>query len=111
MEQVALTLGITIDKQAYQRNLTKTINQVYKLLPMREENKDWKKLLETLIVEIAGMKQLIDGQDELFFIILCKMKGLMTLNKEEDMPLYRRNIFDLLSLLKMLKDNAIITIT
>lgn len=39
MEQVVLTLGISISKSAIDSNLKRIINQVYKLLPLREEGK------------------------------------------------------------------------
>ena len=106
MEQVVLTLGISISKSAIDSNLKRIINQVYKLLPLREEGKNWEKPLETLIEELAGMADLIDGQDELFFSILCKMKGLLSLTKEFDMPTYRRTILELLSLLGELKSHV-----
>ena len=106
MGQVVLTNGIAIEKEAVAKNLKRIINQIYKLLPLREENKDWKKPLETLMEEIAGMAKLIDGQDELFFLILCKMKGLFSLTNDSEMPLYRRIILELLSLLNQLKINV-----
>lgn len=106
MGQVVLTNGIAIEKEAVAKNLKRIINQIYKLLPLREENKDWKKPLETLMEEIAGMAKLIDGQDELFFLILCKMKGLFSLTNDSEMPLYRRIILELLSLLNQLKTNV-----
>lgn len=106
MGQVVLTNGIAIEKEAVAKNLKRIINQIYKLLPLREENKDWKKPLETLMEEIAGMAKLIDGQDELFFLILCKMKGLFSLTNDSEMPLYRRIILELLSLLNQLKVNV-----
>lgn len=102
MAQVALTSGILINKQAINFNLKRIINQTYKLLPMREQGRDWEKPLQTLIEEISGMKRLIDGQDDLFFLILCKMEGLFSLNKNEDMPIYRRIIFECLGLLNTL---------
>lgn len=103
MEQVALTLGINIDKEVYEQKLTRIINQVYKLLPTREQGKDWEKPLQTLLEELAGMKQLVVGQDQLFFTILCKMKGLTFFDKEEDMISFRRTILQLLNLLNMLR--------
>ena len=106
MEQVVLTLGISISKSAIDNNLKRIINQVYKLLPLREEGKNWEKPLETLIEELAGMADLIEGQDGLFFSILCKMKGLLSLTKEFDMPTYRRTILELLSLLGELKNHV-----
>ncbi|MBR4261629.1 MAG: hypothetical protein IKQ33_06770 [Clostridia bacterium] len=99
MGQVVLTNDVAIEKEAVAKNLKRIINQIYKLLPLREEGKDWKKPLETLMEEIAGMAKLIDGQDELFFLILCKMKGLFSLTNDSEMPLYRRIILELLSLL------------
>ena len=99
MGQVVLTNGVVIEKEAVAKNLKRIINQVYKLLPSREEGKNWEKPLETLIEEIAGMAKLIEGQDELFFLILCKMKGLFSLTNDSDMILYRRIILELLSLL------------
>ena len=106
MEQVVLTLGISISKSAIDKNLKRIINQVYKLLPLREEGKNWEKPLETLIEELTGMADLISGQDELFFSILCKMKGLLSLTNEFDMPTYRRIILELLSLLGELKNHV-----
>jgi len=52
------------------------------------------------------MKRLIIGQDDLFFLILCKMEGLFSLNKEEDMSIYRRTIFECLSLLNSLDEKC-----
>lgn len=106
MEQVVLTLGISITKSAIDKNLRRIINQVYKLLPLREEGKNWEKPLETLIEELAGMANLINGQDELFFSILCKMKGLLSLTEDFDMSTYRRIILELLSLLSELRSHV-----
>lgn len=73
---------------------------------MREQGKDWKKPLETLIEQLCGMKRLIENQDSLFFTIICKMEGLFDLTDDEiDMPLYRRTIFECLSLLNSLNRN------
>ena len=86
-------------------NIKKIINLTYKLLPMREEGNDWTKLLETLVEELVGMNRLIiDLQSDLFPII-CKMEGLFSLTEASDMPLYRRTIFECLSLLNRLEIN------
>ena len=106
MEQMALTSGVIINKESIDFNLKRIINQVYKLLPMREEGRDWEKPLQTLIEQLSGMKRLIDGQDDLFFLILCKMEGLFSLNKNEDMTIYRRIIFECLGLLNTLEQNV-----
>ena len=101
-----LSNSISIETEAVHFNLKRIINQVYKLLPMREEGREWQKPLETLIEELSGMKRLIIGQDDLFFLILCKMEGLFSLNKQEDMATYRRVIFECLGLLNSLDRNV-----
>ena len=75
---------------------------------MREEGADWQKLLETLVEELVGMNRLlIDLQPDLFPII-CKMEGLFSLEDDKDMPLYRRIIFECLSLLNRVYENGCI---
>ena len=44
-----------IDNAAVVHNLKRITNQIYKLLPMREEGEDWKKPLATLLEELAGI--------------------------------------------------------
>lgn len=73
---------------------------------MREEGRDWQKPLQTLIEELSGMKRLLSGQDDLFFLILCKLEGLFSLNRNDDMPIYRRIIFECLGLLNTLDKNV-----
>lgn len=106
MAQLFLKYGVSIDKEDFSVNIKRIINQLYKILPMREQGKDWKKPLETLIEQLCGMKRLIENQDSLFFTIICKMEGLFDLTDDEiDMPLYRRTIFECLSLLNSLNRN------
>lgn len=108
MAQLFLKYGVSIDKEDFSMNIKRIINQLYKILPMREQGKDWKKPLETLIEQLCGMKRLIKNQDSLFFTIICKMEGLFDLTDDEiDMPLYRRTIFECLSLLNSLNRNEV----
>lgn len=106
MERMVLTSGIEINIDAIDFNFKRIINQVYKLLPMREEGRDWKKPLQTLIEELSGMKRLVIDQDSLFFLILCKMEGLLSLDNDKDMIVYRRIIFECLGLLNTLNKNV-----
>ncbi len=41
MDKIVLTSDIEIKKEAIDFNIRRIINQVYKLLPMREEGRDW----------------------------------------------------------------------
>lgn len=98
--------NIDISESAIQSNFKRIINQVYKLLPMREEGSDWQKPLETLMEELKGMSKLLIGQQEIFFSLLCKLEGLFTLTQEEDFLQYRRTIFECLGLLNLLNKNV-----
>ena len=95
-----------IKKDIIQNDIKRIINQVYKLLPMREENIEWQKPLETIMVELKGMQRLFDGQQEIFFPLICKLEGLFTLAQKEDFQLYRRTIFECLGLLNDLGKNV-----
>ena len=97
---------LEIDNAVIKKRIYKLINQIYKLLPMRQQGRDWQKPLQTLIEELSGMKRLINNQDDLFFLILCKMEGLFSLTTENDMSTYRRIIFECLSLLNTLNGNV-----
>ena len=95
---------IDIDNEVIKFNLKRITNQIYKLLPMREEGLEWKKLLSTLIEELAGMNRLFIGQFEILFSLLCKMEGLFVLTEEEDFSLFRRTIFECLTLINSLAE-------
>lgn len=106
MSKVMLAYNIELEQETIHASLKRVINQIYKLLPLREEGQDWQKPLETIFEELVGMKELICNQEELFFMILCKMKGLFSLTSEKDMYLYRRTILEVLSLLSNLDRNV-----
>lgn len=50
-----LKYNIDIEEQTIHNRLQNLINQTYKLLPSREEGADWKKPLQTVLEELAGM--------------------------------------------------------
>ena len=72
-----------IEKDAILKNVDRITNQIFKLLPSREEGGDWKVPLQNLIIEVAGMSELLIDQVNLFSL-LCKMEGLLSLDGEED---------------------------
>lgn len=95
-------VGISNDVISYR--LQNLINQIYKLLPTREENSDWVRPLETILEELAGMQRLMNcGYSEFFFPLLNKLEGLFILINEDDFPCYRRTIFECLNLMNLFK--------
>ena len=91
-----------IQKEAIIKNIERITNQIFKLLPSREEGNDWQTPLENLIVEVAGMAELLKDHTDLFSL-LSRMEGLTTLTEEEDFLNYRKTIFECLGLLNNVK--------
>ncbi len=99
--------NVNFSDQIIKKDIVRLINQTYKLLPMREENQQWEKPLMTIIEELTGMKNLFLGwQEESFLILLCKLEGMLQLSNPSDFSLYRRTIFECLSLLGEIKANV-----
>jgi hypothetical protein len=101
---MVIKYNANIKSSAANNNLKRLTNQIYKLLPMREENLDWQKPLETVIEELAGMDRLFIDQQEILFSLLCKLEGLFTLTEEKDFLLFRRIIFECLGMMSTLKE-------
>ena len=94
-----LKYGFDIEKEAVKVNLGRLTNQIYKLLPIREEGGNWEKPLETILEELAGMDRLFLDQQPELYKISCKLEGLFTLVQEDDFMVYRGIIFECLSLI------------
>lgn len=94
---------IIMNTDAIQENLKRLTNQIFKLLPEREEELDWKNPLDTIIIEFTGMDALLIEHHNILFPLLCKLEGLRVLTKPEDFYMFRRTIFECLSLCNKLK--------
>lgn len=93
-----LKYGLDIEKEAIKGNLGRLTNQIYKLLPIREEGGDWQKPLETIMEELAGMDRLFLDQQPNLYRLSCKLEGLFTLADKNDFMIYRGIIFECLGI-------------
>lgn len=99
-----LKYNVDIEEQTIHNRLQNLINQIYKLLPSREEGADWEKPLQTILEELAGMQRLMNcGYSEIFFPLLNKLEGLYSLVEDDDFLCYRRTIFECLGLMNDLQ--------
>ena len=90
--------NITVDILTSQKK--KLVNQVFKLLPLREEGANWEKPLESLIIEINGMNSLIIHEDKTkIFSLVCKLEGLNLLQQDDQFDLYRKTLFECINIL------------
>ena len=87
-----------ISIESLEKNITRLTNQTWKLIPMRENEEDWQKQLNTVIIEIAGLNEIFLGP--VFLQLLSKLEGLQV--KETSFELYRKTIFESISLLQEL---------
>ena len=84
-----------------QKDLRRLVNQIWKLLPMREKNEDWQKQLGIVLNELQGLQLMFDDQLD-FLILLSKLEGL---RKTDDFMTYRIVVFSSISLLTELANS------
>ena len=69
---------------------------------MREHEEDWKKQLDTVIIEIAGLNEIFIQRSQ-FLQILSKLEGLKII-EEIDFQTYRQTVFEIINLLQEFKN-------
>lgn len=89
--------SFNIPKDVIEKSITRLTNQMWKLIPMRENNEDWKKQLDTVILEIAGLNEIFIENPQ-FLQLLAKLEGMKTI--ESDFATYRKTVFESISLLR-----------
>lgn len=91
-----------VDNSVVKYNLKRILNQIYRLLPLREEEEDWQKPLATLIIELAGMLHLFPDLREGLKVV-SKLQGMLELGNDLDFYDYRRTIFECCSIVSSLE--------
>ena len=85
------------DREVVEKDFKRLTNQIWKLIPMKENNEDWEKQLSNILIEIAGLQSLFENQLD-FIILLSKLEGLRV-QSEIPFVLYRKTIFNSIELL------------
>ena len=88
--------GMEVNKENFYSYLITLKNKIYKLLPLREEKLEWRKYLETILIEISGLNKLFNNTVNLISL-LSKLEGLFDL---EEFVLYRKTIFECLNIVE-----------
>ena len=94
-------MTIIIPDSVIAADVKRLTNQMWKLIPMRENNENWLGQLQSLIVEVSGLNALSSNISEKFLILLSKLKGLEVENTE--FQLYRKTVFECISLLREMR--------
>ena len=95
--------GIGFDKNDVIKNIRRLTNQLWKLIPMRENEEDWQKQLDTVILEFVGLNEIFIGPT--FLQALSKLEALKV--KEVDFDFYRKTVFECISLIQGIKNESI----
>lgn len=75
-------------------------NQLWKLIPMRENEEDYQKQINTVIIDIAGLNEVF-LENPLYLQLLSKLEGLLVL--DINFELYRKTVFECISLIQEVK--------
>ena len=85
-------------QESIQKNIQRLTNQIWKLIPMRENNEEWLVQLDTVIIDLAGLSDIF-YTNPAFLQALMKLKGLKQ-EIEIDFFIYRKTIFEVISLIQ-----------
>lgn len=90
-----------IDFTVLEKTLNRLTNQIWKIIPMYENEEDWEKQLNTVIIEIAGLGEIFCS-NPLFLQALAKLEGVL-LVKNIEFTILRKTVFETISILQELK--------
>lgn len=88
---------INFPLETKEQDLKRLINQLWKLIPMRENEEDWINHLNTMLEEISGLVEIYKNKVE-GLILLSKLEGL-TSEVCNDFMIYRKTVFRCIDLL------------
>lgn len=95
--------NINFSKEEIKNEIIRLTNQLWKLIPMWENNEDWKKQLNTVILDIAGKDEIFLHNSH-FLQLLSKLEGLRV--EEVEFNIYRKTIFECINLINEVDRNA-----
>ena len=78
------------------KEVIRLTNQLWKLIPMRENNEDWEQQLQTVIIDIAGKDEIFLHNSQ-YLQLLSKLEGLQI--TKVNFPMYRKTVFECINLL------------
>ena len=88
--------GFEFSKEEIHKEIVRLTNQLWKLIPMRENGEEWDKQLETVIIDIAGKNEIFICNSH-FLQLLSKLEGLRLVDVE--FSIYRKTVFECINLL------------
>lgn len=94
---------LIVSKKVIDKMIMQLTNQIWKLIPMKENNEDWQKQLDTVIIRIAGLNEFFSS-DQRFFDLYITLKGLRSEANDLEFSIFRKTIFECIGTLQGLKN-------
>lgn len=88
--------GFEFSQEELHKEIVRLTNQLWKLIPMRENGEEWDKQLDTVIIDIAGKNEIFIHNSQ-FLQLLSKLEGLKVVDVEFN--IYRKTVFECINLL------------
>ena len=88
---------LLVSNTIVEADINRLTNQLWKLIPMRENNENWNGQLDTVLIEITGLFKIFEINED-FLILLSKLEGLKSV--ETEFVIYRKTVFECISLLR-----------
>lgn len=85
-------------KNIIHTDVQRLVNQIWKLLPMKENDENWEAQLSSVLVELYGLHRIFGDQLN-FLILITKLEGLKDV---DNFITYRTTVFSAISLLTLL---------
>ena len=95
--------GHCFSDKTVKQDFTRLVNQMWKLIPMRENGENWNAHLIVVIEEVSGLNEIFKSELD-FLILLSKLEGL-TSNVCEDFMVYRKTVFRCIEILTRMVSN------
>lgn len=76
-------------------------NQLWKLIPMRENNEPWRDQIRSLLIELKGFANIF-SEVSIFLSLISKLEGLLV--EDIDFFLYRKIIFECIDIVQKKRD-------
>jgi hypothetical protein len=88
-------ISYAVDEEIVKNHMKRLVNQIWKLIPMRENNEDWKYQLELVTMQLIGFQKIFEQIDIL--IPITKLEGLK--HQKTTFRQYRSEIFSVIDML------------
>lgn len=97
--------GIAFTDVEINDEVIRLTNQLWKLIPMWENEEDWLKQLDTVIIDIAGKDEIFLHNSH-FLQLLSKLEGIRVKENDIEFNIFRKTVFECINIINEVGKNA-----